>query len=199
MAGMTKVPVIIKHINNLQALEFAIVENVQRADLSPIEEANGYKQLIAEFNYTQDEIAKKIGHSRSRIANSLRLLSLPKQVQDMIDKGLISAGHGRAIVGRDDVIDIANRIVDESLSVREVEELNNEKPTKKPDYESKPKILSKRAQKSQHFKTLETDLSKIVNNLKVKINFDNKKNKGKIVIFYNQIEAIEKLIEKLKK
>lgn len=197
MAGLSKVPAIIKNINNLQALEFAIVENVQRTDLSAIEEANGYKQLINEFNYTQDVIAKKIGHSRSRIANSLRLLSLPKQVQEMIDKGLISAGHGRAIIGRDDAIQIANRIVDESLSVRDIEELNNENPVKK--ISAKSKIVEKKAQKNQHLKILEAELSAIADGLKVKISFDNKKHKGKITIFYNEANVPEKLIEKLKK
>jgi len=199
MAGMHKVPVIIKHINNLQALEFAIVENVQRTDLSAVEEANGYKQLMAEFNYTQDEIAKKIGHSRSRIANSLRLLSLPKHVLDMIDKGVISAGHGRALIGRDNATEIADRIVNESLSVRDVEELMGDTISKKSANKSKPQTVSKREQKNQHLKTLETNLSKAIDNLKVKINFDNKKNKGKIIIFYNDPEMVEKLIKKLKK
>ena len=96
---------------------------MQREDLSAIEEANSYKQLMSEFDYTQEQVSKKIGCSRSRVANSLRLLMLPSKVQEMIDEGLISSGHGRVLVNKDNALEVANKVVKDSLSVREVEEL----------------------------------------------------------------------------
>jgi ParB family chromosome partitioning protein len=194
-AGLKTVPAIIKELNNNQALEFAIVENVQRSDLSAIEEANGYRQLMSEFNYTQDQVAKKVGHSRSRIANLLRLLSLPKEVQDMIDKGQISVGHAKIIIGHDNSLELAHKVTDESLSVRDLEELVGIKIASDKSHKPTAKV-SKRTLKNQAFKELEGSFSKIVEDLKVKINYDNKKQKGKITIFYNDLHQIEKLIKK---
>jgi ParB family chromosome partitioning protein len=126
MAGLPKVPVIVKNISNIQALEFAIIENVQRADLSPIEEAQGYKQLMDEFDYTQSQVSKKIGCSRSHIANILRMLSLPKEVQDMLEKEQITLGHAKAIMNNDNATESAQRIIKEQLTVRDAEVLFSE-------------------------------------------------------------------------
>jgi len=194
LAGINKIPSIIKNVTNVQALEFAIIENVQRSDLSAIEEAKGYRQLMNEFSYTQEQISGKIGRSRSHIANILRLLSLPKEIQDMVDKGLISSGHARAIINRDDILTIANKIVKESLSVREVEELVKEDMSKgNIGYPSKAK-----SSKNDNLKVLEANFSTLIGgNFKVKTTYDTKKQKGKITIFYKAIEEIEELIKKL--
>ena len=195
IAGLSKVPAIIKMATNAQALEFAIIENVQRADLSAIEEAKGYRQLMNEFSYTQEQIASKIGRSRSHIANILRLLSLPKEIQDMVDNGLISSGHARAIINRDDIVEVANRIVKESLSVRDVEELVKEESPTKINIGYPAKTVTS---KNDHLKVLEADFSTVIGgNFKVKATHDTKKQKGKITIFYKEISEIEELIKKL--
>lgn len=196
LAGLSKVPSIIKNATNAEALEFAIIENVQRSDLSSIEEAKGYRQLMNEFSYTQEQISSKIGRSRSHIANILRLLSLPKEVQDMVDRGLISSGHARAIINCEDIMAIANKIVKESLSVREVEELVKDKSASKNNI-GYPKVKSS---KNDHLKAVEADFATLIGgNFKVKANYDAKKQKGKITIFYKEMAEIEELIKKLEK
>ena len=121
IAGLKTIPAIVKKINNHEALELAIVENIQRSDLSPIEEARGYQRLVDEFSYTQEQIAKRTGKSRSHITNLLRLLGLPENVRDLLDRGLISMGHARAIINSIDPAKLARRIIDEELTVRDVE------------------------------------------------------------------------------
>ncbi|MEO0729849.1 MAG: ParB/RepB/Spo0J family partition protein, partial [Pseudomonadota bacterium] len=123
MIGLHVVPVIVRDLSDQETLELAIIENVQREDLNAIEEAGGYRDLIERFNYTQDKLADVIGKSRSYLANILRLLKLPADVQAMVQDGRISAGHARALIGRDDAIQLAKRIIDEDLSVRAIEAL----------------------------------------------------------------------------
>lgn len=123
IAGVHTVPAIIRVLSDQQALELAIIENVQRTDLNPIEEAGGYRELIERFDYTQDKLAEVIGKSRSHLANTLRLLKLPDSVQSMVKEGRLTAGHARALVGRDDADELAQRIVDSDMNVREVEAL----------------------------------------------------------------------------
>lgn len=123
IAGVHTVPAIIRMLDDKQALELAIIENVQRTDLNPIEEANGYRELIERFDYTQDKLAEVIGKSRSHLANTLRLLKLPDPVQSMVKEGRLTAGHARALVGREDAEELAQRIVDSDMNVREVEAL----------------------------------------------------------------------------
>ena len=122
-AHLHQVPVIIRELSDQDALELAIIENVQRADLNIIEEAGGYRELMERFGYTQDQLAEVIGKSRSHLANTLRLLKLPAGVQELLKFGSLSAGHARALVGRDDAEVLAQHIVREGLSVREVEAL----------------------------------------------------------------------------
>ena len=122
-AHLHQVPVIIRELSDQDALELAIIENVQRADLNAIEEAGGYRELMERFGYTQDQLAESIGKSRSHLANMLRLLKLPQGVQEFVRHGRLTAGHARALVGRDDAEVLANRIVTEGLNVREVEAL----------------------------------------------------------------------------
>ncbi|MEM9026893.1 MAG: ParB/RepB/Spo0J family partition protein [Pseudomonadota bacterium] len=122
-AGLHMVPAIIRMLDDQQALELAIIENVQRTDLNAIEEAGGYRELMEKFGYTQDKLAEVIGKSRSHLANTLRLLKLPDPVQNMVKSGRLTPGHARALVGRDDAEELATRIVESDLNVREVEAL----------------------------------------------------------------------------
>lgn len=126
-AGMTEIPVIIREVDDRVALELAIVENVQRADLNPVEEARGYQQLIDDHSYTQSELAKVIGKSRSHVANTLRLLTLPDTVCDMLAEGALSAGHARALITADNPVVLARRIIEQGLSVRQAESLAQDK------------------------------------------------------------------------
>lgn len=122
-AGLTQVPVIVRELDDREVLELAIIENVQRADLNAIEEAGGYRDLVERYGYNQEQLAEIIGKSRSHVANTLRLLKLPEGVQALVQSGKLSAGHARAIIGRDDVDALAERIIAEDLNVREVEAL----------------------------------------------------------------------------
>jgi ParB family chromosome partitioning protein len=121
--GLHDVPVIVRELSDQEVAEFALIENVQRTDLNPIEEASGYSELIERFGYTQEEVAEVIGKSRSHLANTLRLLRLPAFVQGLVRDGQLTAGHARALIGRDDAEALARRIVDEGLNVRAVEAL----------------------------------------------------------------------------
>ena len=120
-AGLHNIPVVVTEADDLKSLEFAIVENVQRHDLNPLEEAQGYKRLIDEFSYDQEKVSKFIGKSRSYITNSLRLLNLPSEILNMIEDKKLSAGHAKILVGLDNAIFIANKIIEKKLSVRQAE------------------------------------------------------------------------------
>ncbi len=196
--GLTSIPAIVKRINNHEALELALIENVQRSDLSLIEEARGYQQLMDEFSYTQDQVAKKTGKSRSHIANILRMLDLPKSVQDMMDKKLISMGHARAIVNSKDPESLANKIAQGALTVREAEEMIRDEKIEKlkqnpviARQESKIKFVN-----SGELTDLENKLSELMDS-QVKISFNQFKNSGKITINFIDLEKIYGLIAKL--
>ena len=204
LAGLTEVPAIVKKINNHEALEIALIENIQRADLSLIEEANGYKQLMAEFAYTQEQIAKKLGKSRSHIANLLRLLNLPQKVQDLLNQNALSMGHARAIINSNDPEKLADRIVNEALTVRVVEDLVRDEKVEKevekarniPVFvrtESKIKFVN-----SEHLIALENKLSELIE-MEAKISYNSFKNSGKISIKFEDFDKIQKLIQTLEK
>ncbi|HEY7084123.1 MAG TPA: ParB/RepB/Spo0J family partition protein [Hyphomicrobiaceae bacterium] len=127
-AAVHTVPVIVRELNDQEAAEFALIENVQRTDLNPIEEATGYSELIERFGYTQEQVAEVIGKSRSHLANTLRLLRLPASVQALLQDGRLTSGHARALIGRDDAEALARRIVEEDLNVRTVEALVQAEP-----------------------------------------------------------------------
>ncbi len=127
-AGLHMVPVIIRDLSDREMLELAIIENVQRADLNAIEEAGGYRELIERFDYSQEQVSEIIGKSRSHVANTLRLLKLPAQVQAFVLDGRLTAGHARALVGRDDAEVLARQIVEQGLNVREAEALGQAGP-----------------------------------------------------------------------
>src|SRR3569832_2627258 len=123
-AGLHDVPVVIREVDDKEALELAIIENVQRVDLNPLEEAQGYEQLIEQFSYTQQDLAQVIGKSRSHVANTLRLLKLPREVRDMVSNGQLTAGHARTLITAEDPLAVARDIVEKGLSVREAEALS---------------------------------------------------------------------------
>ncbi|MFK7791061.1 MAG: ParB/RepB/Spo0J family partition protein [Devosiaceae bacterium] len=127
-AGLDMVPVVVRDVDDKESLELAIIENVQRSDLNPLEEAQGYQSLIDSFAYTQQDLATVIGKSRSHIANTLRLLKLPEGVQLFLNTGALSAGHARQLIGRDDAAELARKIIDDGLSVRDVERLVHHAP-----------------------------------------------------------------------
>jgi ParB family chromosome partitioning protein len=133
-AGLHDVPVIVRDVDDKEALELAIIENVQRADLNPLEEAMGYGQLIEQFEYTQQDLAQVIGKSRSHVANTLRLLKLPEDVRGMVSSGTLTAGHARTLITVEDPTALAQEIVEKGLSVREAEALSQQRdlPAKKP-------------------------------------------------------------------
>ncbi len=200
LAGLTSIPAIVKKINNHEALELALIENIQRSDLSSIEEAEGYKQLIDDFSYSQDQVAKKVGKSRSHIANLLRLLTLPKKVRDLLDKKLISMGHARAVINSTQPEKLAQKIVDDSLTVRDAENLVRDEKIEKAQNipvlvrtESKVKFIN-----SAYLAEVEQELSEALE-LETKIHYNSFKNSGKITIKFNEFEIIKELLNKLKK
>ena len=186
-AGLHDIPVIITDVDDLKSLEFAIVENVQRYDLNPLEEAQGYKRLIDEFSYDQEKVSKFIGKSRSYITNSLRLLSLPKEVLNFVENKKISAGHAKILVGLDNAEFIANKIIEKKLSVRQAE--NFVKIFKK-----KPSFIKR--PKDPNINDLERSIiDKTGLNVSIK---NNKKNKGTITFVYHDGDQLNKIIDVIK-
>ena len=187
-AGLHEVPVVILDVDDIKSLEFAIVENVQRQDLNPIEEARGYQRLVDDFNYNQEKLSKFIGKSRSYIANSLRLLGLPDEVLLMVEKGDLSAGHARSLIGLNNSVDIAKKIIQKKLSVRQSEILARQFRDKK------FKLISKKDSNILDLqKTLEEKTGLIVS-------INNKKNNSGTISFeYNDLDQLDKLINTIKK
>ena len=177
-AGLHEVPVVILNVDDVKSLEFAIVENVQRKDLNAIEEAQGYQKLVDDFNYDQEKLSKFIGKSRSYIANSLRLLALPSEILSMVEEGVLSAGHARTLVGLNNSIEVAKKIVQKKLSVRQSEALTRQFRNKNLKLELQ-RVLEEK-----------TGLS---------ISISNKKNNsGKISFEYNDLDQLDKLINTIK-
>ena len=186
-AGLHDVPVVVLDVDDVKSLEFAIVENVQRQDLNPIEEARGYQSLIVEFNYNQDKLSKFIGKSRSYIANSLRLLSLPNEILLMVEEGKLSAGHARSLIGLHNSINIAKQIIQKKLSVRQAEILARQFRDKKLKLIEKkdPNILD--LQKSLEEKT----------GLNVSVT-NKKNNSGTIAFEYSDLDQLERITNTIK-
>jgi len=186
-AGIHNVPVVITEADDLKSLEFAIVENVQRHDLNPLEEAQGYKRLIDEFSYDQEKVSKFIGKSRSYITNSLRILTLPPEVIKLIESQKLSTGHAKILVGLDNASFVANKIVENKLSVRQAENF--------------VQLFKKKKQKSKVTKdtnilALELSVSNKIG-LNVEIQ-NNKRNKGKISFEYKDLDQLNKIIDIIK-
>ncbi|UIK05435.1 ParB/RepB/Spo0J family partition protein [Neorhizobium galegae] len=192
LAGLVEIPVIVRDVDDRTALEIAIVENVQRSDLNPLEEALGYDQLIAEHGYTQNDLGEIIGKSRSHVANSLRLLKLPEPVREMLAGGSLSAGHARALITTSDPVSLARTIVAKGMSVRDAEKLaqNDIKA------QSEPANVSKAEQKDSDTLALERTLSDSLG-LDVKINHKN--GSGQIRISYRTLEQLEEICRLLER
>ena len=187
-AGLHEVPVVILEVDDEKSLEFAIVENVQRQDLNAIEEARGYQRLIDEFNYNQEKLSRFIGKSRSYIANSLRLLGLPSEVLNMVEAGTLSAGHARSLIGLNNPADVAKKIIQKKLSVRQSEVLV------KQFREKKFKLVSK---KDSNILNLQKNLEERIG---LSVSISNKKNNSGTISFeYQNLEQLDKLIEVIKK
>ena len=186
-AGLHEVPVVVINVDNLKSLEFAIVENVQRKDLNPIEEAEGYKRLIDEFSYDQDKVSKFIGKSRAHISNCLRLLSLPQEIIELIIEEKLSQGHAKILVGLDNAIILAKKIISKKLSVRQTENLvrmlksSSNSTSKKKD----PNIVS-----------LEEELT---DKIGMRVFVKNKRNNsGTISLEYKGADQLDRLVEIIK-
>lgn len=191
MAGLKEVPAIIKEYSTQEVLEIALIENIQREDLNPIEEAMAYQKLITEFNLKQDELAERVSKSRTAITNSIRLLKLSSKVQEMLIDEIITSGHARALLAIEDAEQqeiIANKILDEKLSVREVEKLVNSLKNKQKEEKTK-----KKKELDIFYKDLEEKMKEIIGT-KVSIQ-NNSKKKGKIEIEYYSPEELERIIE----
>ena len=186
-AGLHEIPVVILNVDDVKSLEFAIVENVQRQDLNAIEEARGYQRLVDDFNYNQEKLSKFIGKSRSYIANSLRLLSLPKEVLLMVEEGNLSAGHARSLIGINNAIDLAKKIIQKKLSVRQSEVLVRQFRDKKFKVVSKKDSNILDLQKSLEDKT---GLSVSISN--------KKNNSGTISFEYRDLDQLDRLIDIIK-
>ena len=191
---LDKIPSIVINVDDKKAFEIGLVENLQRDDLSPVEEAEGYKRLINEFSYTQAQLSEVVSKSRSHIANLLRILQLPEKVKKYILDGSLSLGHARCLVGYVGAVELAERIVKEGLSVRYVERLFHQKDlnTNKENFDKKKTIKEKDADTS----LLEKELSL---KLGVKLTINDKNNKGNIKIEYRNIDQREKILNKLRR
>ena len=188
MAGLSEVPVIIKELSDSEVLEIALVENLLRENLSAIEEAAGYQSLIDSFSHTQEKIAAVVGKSRSYIANTLRLLTLPEEVQSFVKNGQLSAGHARCLVGRDNAVSLAQKIIKEDLNVRQVEAL-----VSKQKEEASGSLEKKQPKnKDSDISDIEQNLNKTLG-LRIKI-IPSKQGGGKVVMQYSSVAELDMII-----
>jgi len=192
-AGLHKVPVVVVTIDDKTSLEYAILENVQRSDLNPIEESEGYSRLMVEFSYTQENLSKIIGKSRSHIANMLRLADLPAGVRKLLMERKLTAGHGRALLSVKDPVQVAKRVLDEGLSVRQVEEIaqtDNAQPTAAEAKAAKPA----KVEKDPDTRALEKALQDV---LGLTVSIDHKGKGGELRIKYKTLEQLDGLCRRL--
>ncbi len=207
MSGLSRVPVIIREIDDKQALELALVENVQRQDLSPLEEAVGYQRLIEEFDYTQEELGSIVGKSRSHIANLLRALSLPEEVRTMLDNGELTMGHARPLIGLPDAVTIAKEIVARGLTVRQAEDISRavQGVQKRTNGGSRSANSGSSANngaggyrapinKDPDIIALEETLSE---NLGLKVAINDRGQSGEIVLSYSSLSQLDEILRRL--
>lgn len=191
LAGLAEVPVIEKEFDNQEVLEVALVENLLRENLTPIEEAEGFNRLISEFSHTHEALSQIIGKSRSYITNTLRLLLLPESIKNMVENNILTAGHARALIGLENAEDVAQRIISRGLTVRQTEELvNNIK-------NNKINQICRAVKKDPNLKELEKDITKSIG-LKVRINMG-QNDKGKVTIEYKTPSELNSILEILER
>ncbi|MGX9117749.1 ParB/RepB/Spo0J family partition protein [Mesorhizobium sp. BHbsci] len=190
-AGLVEIPIIVRDVNDRTALELAIIENVQRTDLNPVEEAMGYQQLIDDHGYTQADLGQVIGKSRSHVANTLRLLKLPDVIRDMLVDGALSAGHARTLVTAQDPAGLAKRIVEDGLSVRQAEALA-QMPTGAPTVKRQPAAP---AQKDADTLALEKLMTGTIGMI---VTIEHKERGGVISVAYRTLEQLDELCRRLK-
>lgn len=196
-AGKKSIPTIIVDLNDKEALEVAIIENVQRENLSAIEEAVALGQLIEQFDYTQDDVAKVIGKSRSYVTNILRLLKLPIEIKEMVEMGKISAGHARALLGRKNAVELAKRIVELELSVRDIEEIVREQEGRGDAKASAKKVKQEKIVKVKSSQTLALE-HKISETLGTIASIDyNDEGKGSIKLQFGSLDQFDEIIKRL--
>lgn len=191
MAQLHRLPVLVRQFDDTEVLEIAIIENIQRADLSAIEEANGYSQLMEKFGHTQEKLANALGKSRSHIANTIRLLTLPKDVQEYLRDGKLSAGHARALITADDASALARQVIKKGLSVRETERLAK-RSVDNIFSEGTANRKTKSSEKDADTKALEGDLSASLA-LKVAIQHKKGEESGQLVISYETFDQLDEL------
>lgn len=191
-ARLHQVPVLVRELNDTEVLEIAIIENVQRADLNPLEEALAYRQLMDRFGHTQEKIAEALSRSRSHIANTLRLLSLPEEVQSMVSTGKLSAGHARALITTPNPVELAAKVVGKGLSVRATEDLVRKSAVSKADR----RRLSARGEKDADTRAIEGDLSAALR-MPVSIQHEAGGEKGRLTITYQSLDDLDLLCQVL--
>lgn len=189
MAQLHSIPILLREFNDTEVLEVAIIENIQRADLNAVEEAAGYRQLMEKFGHTQEKLSEVLGKSRSYIANLVRLLNLPQEVQEFVRDGKLSAGHARALITAEDPVALAKRVINGNLSVRETERLAK---APKESAQTSPKSAPKKVEKDADTRALEGDLSA---NLGMKVSIDHSAGQeaGRISISYNNLEQLDEV------
>jgi ParB family chromosome partitioning protein len=188
MLNLETVPVVIRDYSDREALEVALIENIQRDDLTPIEEAEGYHRLMEEFSYTQEELARSIGKSRSHVANMLRLNQLPGHIKDMIHDGKISAGHARTLVNAENVEELAQNIIENNLNVRQAEHL---KKRRKQGYQ----LEIPDSEFIQQTKIIENEIAHL---LRLPVSLKVKQSGATLVVNFNSYEAIDELMDRLR-
>lgn len=191
MAKLTEVPAIIRNVTEKERHQISLIENLQREDLNPIEEAKAFTSLMEEFKLTQDEVSRLVGKDRSVVANTVRLLSLSDEIQELISRNMISAGHARTLAGVDDrekQNEIARRIINEKLTVRDIEKITQ-------DWKSVTKKLPRRSKKSPEAVDLENELQRL---LGAKVELISRGKKGKIIIHFYSLDELDRLLAMLK-
>lgn len=193
LAQLHELPIVIKNFDDTEVLEIAIIENIQRADLNPVDEAAGYRQLMDKFGHTQEALSQALGKSRSHIANVLRLLNLPEPVQTWLEQGKLTAGHARALVGHDNATDLARHIIDKQLSVRDAEKLAR---TGLPGASKTP--ASRPSAKTKDADTVQIE-NELTAHLKMKVSIDHQADGegGKLTLNYRSLEQLDDLLRAL--
>lgn len=190
IAQLHEVPVVVKELSDAQTLEVALIENIQRQDLTPLEEAEGYRRLLDEFNHTQEQLGHVVGKSRSHIANMIRLLGLPPAVKEMLQDGRLTAGHGRALLAADDPEAAAERVVAKGLNVRETERLVQKRHEHEEAHAATPP-----PEKDANIRDLERQLSE---RLGLKVVINHRGERGEVRITYNSLEQFDEILTRLR-